>query len=87
MGLIELRKTNNFRIGGPATDRLSYYFLATLSGGTVTLRSRKSVNNNMDFLILHLTEIARIQKWLDIDFRCCQTDQMCVVVKTQGKLK
>ena len=47
----------------------------------------------MDFLILRLTEIARIQKWLYIDFShkdkglCCQTDQMCVVVKTQGKLK
>ena len=52
-----------------ATDRrLSYYFLATPSGGAVTLRSQKSVNNNMDFLILRLTEIARIQKWLDIDF-------------------
>ena len=77
-----------------ATDRrLSYYFLATPSGGAVTLRSQKSVNNNMDFLILRLTEIARIQKWLDIDFShkdkglCCQSDQMCVVVKTQGKLK
>ena len=56
----------------------------------MTLRSQKSVNNNMDFLILRLTEIARIQKWLDIDFShkdkglCCQSDQMCVVVKTQG---
>ena len=52
-----------------ATDRrLSYYFLATPSGGAVTLRSQKSVNNNVDFLILRLMEIARIQKWLDIDF-------------------
>ena len=34
----------------------------------MTLRSQKSVNNNMDFLILRLTEIARIQKWRDIDF-------------------
>ena len=33
----------------------------------MTLRSQKSVNN-LDFLILRLTEIARIQKWLDIDF-------------------
>ena len=72
---------------------LSYYFLATPSGGAVTLRSQKSVNNTDDFLILRLTEIARIQKWLDIDFShkdkglCCQTDQMSVVVKTQGKLK
>ena len=31
----------------------------------MTFRSQKSVNNNMDFLILRLTEIARIQKWLD----------------------
>ena len=34
----------------------------------------------MDFLILRLTEIARIEKWLDIDFShkdkglCCQRD-------------
>jgi len=82
-----------WRMRVSATDRLSYYFLATPSGGAVTSRSHKSVNNNMDFLILRLTEIARIQKWLDIDFShkdkglCCQTDQMCVVVKTQGKLK
>ena len=59
----------------------------------MTLRSQKSVNNTDDFLILRLTEIARIQNWLDIYFShkdkslCCQTDQMCVVVKTQGKLK
>ena len=73
-----------------ATDRpvvVVIHFLATPSGGAVTLRSQKSVNNNMDFLILRLTEIARIQNWLDIDFLCCQTGQMCVVVKTQGKLK
>ena len=73
-----------------ATDRPVFvviYFLATPSGGAVTLRSQKSVKNNMDFLNLRLTEIARIQKWLDIDVLCCQTDQMCVVVKTQGKLK
>ena len=46
----------------------SYYFLATPTGGVVSLRSQKSVTNNKGFLILHLTEIARIQKWLDIDF-------------------
>ena len=41
-----------------ATDRpvvVVIYFLATPSGGAVTLRSKKSVNNNMDFLILRLT--------------------------------
>ena len=77
-----------------ATDRLSYYFLATPSGGaTVCAHKRITWRIGMDFLILRLTEIARIQKWLDIDFShkdkglCCQTDQMCVVVKTQGKLK
>ena len=59
----------------------------------MTLRSQKSLNNTDDFLILRVTEIARIQKWLDIDFShkdkglCCQTDQMSMVVKTQGKLK
>ena len=59
----------------------------------MTLRSQKSVNNTDDFLILRLTEIARIQRLLDIDFShkdkglCCQTDEMSVVVKTQGKLK
>ena len=52
----------------PTDRRLSYCFLATASGGAVTLRSQKSVNNNMDFPILRLMEIARIQKWLDIDF-------------------
>ena len=72
---------------------LSYCFLATPSDGAVTLRSQKSVNNTDDFFILRLTEIARIQKLLDIDFShkdkgmCYQTDQMSVVVKTQGKLK
>ena len=72
---------------------MSYYFLETPSCGAVTLRSQKSVNNTDDFLTLRLTEIARIQKWLDIDFShkdkalCCQRDQMSVVVKTQGKLK
>ena len=72
---------------------LSYYLLTTPSGGAVTLRSQKSVNNSTDFLILRLTEIAQIQKWLYKDFShkdkglCCQTDQICVVVKTQGKLK
>ena len=39
----------------------------TVAGGAVTLRSQKSVNNTDDFLILRLTEIARIQKWMDID--------------------
>ena len=59
----------------------------------MTLRSQKSINNSSDFLILCLMEIARIQKWLYIDFShkdkglCCQTYQMYVVVKTQGKLK
>ena len=65
-----------------ATERrLSYYFLATPSGGAVTLRSQKSVNNNMDFLILRLTEIARIQKWLDIDF--ATKTKACVVRHTR----
>ena len=58
-----------------------------------TSMAKLYLSKALDFLVLRLTEIARIQKWLDIYFShkdkglCCQADQMCVVVKTQGKLK
>ena len=50
----------------------------------MTLRSQKSVNNNIDFLILRLTEIARIQKWLDIDFSHRQRPVLSVRPDVRG---